>query len=173
MHNLQLILPFLFIRNIRTLQTLSVESRQKLNSFRVIQLILKLHRITTASFILPSIVFAGVMASVLIQVVFVKLVAGNVEMPLIVQIVTGECFVVFSVIVMVILGQYGKVQKVSFESQMCLSKTKQSREIRAFLASLPIQRIYFGSNNFLEPATCLNLEKFISEQTASLLLVLE
>lgn len=150
---------------------LTPENKNGIFCSREIQLLVKLHREGFSILVLQSIVFAGVTVCVLGNVTVVKFLAGEFQLPWVMQPVVVQVCVSFFIIIVFILGRFGALYKVSSEKQANLWKSKRNKELRAFFRSCPLQRIFFGANNFFEAETCLNLEKFAFEQTASLLLL--
>lgn len=151
---------------------LTFANRAQVVSFRQIQLMIQLHRDITSVYVVQSLVFNGVGASISILYVLVKAVmAEDMSIHWPIKVMDAQGLMAFSILIMVTFRYFGNVYKVSSEGQMLLRKTKRNRELRAFFMSCPTQRIYFGTSNFFESTTCLNIELFILNQTASLLLL--
>lgn len=153
------------------MQKLTSGNKKRIFCFREIQLLIKLHREGFSTLVLPGIVFAGVVVSVLVNVTLVKLIAGEVSLPWIMFPMIVQMSASFCIIIVLIFGRFGVLFKVSTERQVDMWKSKRDKELRKYLRSCPSQRIFFGVNNYFEAETCLNLERFVSEETASLLLL--
>lgn len=71
-------------------------------------------------------------------------------------------------------GCLADVYQTSLESEqrtICNTNLMKNKWFRRYVRSCPILKISFGSGNFLEAQTPLNIQKFVMDQTVSLLLM--
>lgn len=157
------------------MQKISDRKRKFVEKFRQIQLMLKLHREITSKTIMLCVVLMGITINVsALYNICVMLSArdpNSDKMPWQIGFLSMWANLYDTFITMFVFVIFGKVYTISKEEQVSLGKTKRIPELRKFLLSCPVQKIYFGGFSYFESDTSLNVQDFVLNNTVSLLLL--